>query len=125
MHPGYQAMLLQSLFDLLLHGGVKYRMNEMDNVNVMIIPIHLRHINLHLGTTNTTTNLQLPTPLTTTTIPLTTITVPQKSGDLGSIGRIIQNPNITLILPDGSTFQSGHTSINHMMNLLPNIHPNP
>lgn len=114
-------MLLQSLFVQLLHVVVKYYLVVMMNLNVMIILIHLPHLNLHLGTTNTTNHLPLWTTTATTLIP---ITVPQRSGSPGINGRIIPNPNTTPIPLDGLTIQSTHTNNNRMTNFLLNTHPN-
>ena len=79
------------------------------------------HINLNLGMTITTNNLQFPTSRTTMTTPPTLSTAPQKSGSPGSLGKTSPSLNITRIPPDGSTIQSRTTNINLMMNRLPSI----
>ena len=61
MPPDFQAVPIQSPFDPTLHVIAKYHISEMNFVNVMIILIYLPPIDLNLGTTSTTTNLQPPT----------------------------------------------------------------
>ena len=106
MNPCLQAVLSQSLFARTPHASVKYHINAMNIVNVMITSLHLPPINRNLGTINITTNLRPSTRGTTMINPPTTITVPPTSGSPGSLGRTTPRPNIMCILPDGSTIQS-------------------
>ena len=124
MTPCLQAVPSQSLFDPTPHVIVKYHISEMNIVDVMIILIHPLPINLNLGTTITTNNLQSPTSRTTMTTPPTMTTAPPKSGSPGSLGKTSPSLNITHIPPDGSTIQSRITNINLMMNRLPDIPQN-
>ena len=116
---------IQSLFVPTLQDIVKSYINVMNNVVEMIQLFHPIYLNLHPGTTITTTNLQLPTSRSIMTTPPILIKVPEKRGSPGSLGKTSPSLNITRIPPDGSTTQSPTTNISLMKNRRPSILQSP
>ena len=125
MNPCLHTVPIQSLFVPTLQDIVKSYINVMNNVVEMISIIHPIYLNLHPGTTITTTNLQLPTSRSIMTTPPILIKVPEKRGSPGSLGKTSPSLNITRIPPDGSTTQSPTTNISLMKNRRPSILQSP